>query len=56
MTPQTKSKPGRPKAEEPSTRLTTWIPTRIYDAIADKARKDDRSVSSLVRERLDAPR
>ena len=45
-------KPGRPRAEEPGVRLSTWIPARTFDELAKVALKHDRSLSAILRENL----
>jgi len=52
---QTKKPQGRPKAEEPGTSVSAWLPTRVYDKLAAEASKEGRSVSALVRDRLSFP-
>ena len=43
---------GRPKAEEPGIRVSTWVPVSTFDALAKYAIKHDRSVSALLRDAL----
>lgn len=46
---QTPRKRGRPKAAEPSSRVTFWIPARTHDQIIRQAALRDVSVSEFVR-------
>ena len=43
---------GRPPAEEPSTSLSTWIPTQHYDRLAKHANRQGVSMSALVRDMI----
>jgi hypothetical protein len=43
---------GRPKADQPCTSLTTWIPTTEYDRLVKLAASQDQSLSKLVRQWL----
>lgn len=45
-------KPGRPRVEEPGTRLTTYVRTSDYDRLVRLALKQDRPVSAIVRDLL----
>jgi hypothetical protein len=49
---------GRPRAPDPHTRVSTWLPERDYDRLVQLAKRRDQSVSSLVRSllRLQLPR
>lgn len=51
MTPQD-PKRGRPRVEEPATRISTYIRNADYDRLVRLALKQDQTVSSLVRELL----
>ena len=42
-------RPGRPRAPEPSTPLTTWIPLDSYDKLVAEAGRDGHTLSSLVK-------
>lgn len=44
-----KRKPGRPKADEPSSSVSTWMRVREHDALVKLARRCDLSVSAVVR-------
>jgi len=50
--PPPKRKPGRPRVEEPGTRLSTFLRNSDYDRLVRLALKQDRSVSALVRDLL----
>lgn len=39
---------GRPRAMEPGSRVTTWIPERYHDALIRIANEKDISVSAVV--------
>lgn len=43
---------GRPKADEPGIRISTWVPESEFDSLAKYARRHDRSLSALLREAL----
>ena len=43
---------GRPKAEEPGTSITAWIPASEYDRLAKLANDRNESLSTLVRQWL----
>lgn len=45
-------KPGRPKADEPGIRLSTWVRVSTYDALAKYALKHEQSLSAILRENL----
>lgn len=49
-------KRGRPRAQEPGVRLTTWINASDYDQLLRLANAREQSLSSLVRETLRAAR
>ena len=52
-TAETSRKPrGRPKADEPGVRVSTWVPESTYDTLTKYALRHDRSLSSLLRESL----
>lgn len=40
---------GRPRAPEPMTSLSTWVPTRVYERYRQMAERQDMSVSELAR-------
>lgn len=44
--------PGRPRAAEPGSRLTTWIPGTTHDRLIALANRRGESVSALVRQLL----
>jgi hypothetical protein len=46
-------KPGRPKADEPGVRVSTWLKESTFDQLAKYARQHDRSLSALLRESLE---
>lgn len=52
-------KPGRPRAQESKTSVSTWIPERQADQLIKIANRHDMSVSELVsrliRRAVDAP-
>jgi hypothetical protein len=56
MSEPTKPEPprprGRPPADEPGARLTTWVRASEYDRLCKLAQKRDQSVSALVRSLL----
>jgi len=43
------NKGGRPRAEVPGTRITTWVSTPDYDRLFRLAQKHDTSISGIVR-------
>jgi len=43
---------GRPKAPEPSTKLSTWVSTRQYDQLVKLSKQREQSLSGLVRDLL----
>lgn len=43
---------GRPKADEPGTSLTTWVPLSEYDRLCRMANHRGETLSSLVRQML----
>lgn len=45
-------KPGRPRVEEPGTRLSTYVRNSDYDRLVKLAFKNDRTVSAIVRDLL----
>ena len=48
----TPRKRGRPRATEPGSPLTVWLPQRTHDRLCTVARKTDQSVSSIARRLL----
>lgn len=50
--PTDRRKPGRPKADEPSTSVSTWIPAREHDRLIRLAQRKEQSVSETVRQLL----
>ena len=40
---------GRPKADEPSTTVTAWVPTKEYDRLLKLANEKEQSLSKLIR-------
>jgi hypothetical protein len=48
------SKPrGRPRVETPaSSAVTTWLPARDHDRLAQLAKREEKTISALVRELL----
>ena len=52
MNPHDRRKPGRPRAPEPGTRLSTYLRNSDYDRLVRLALKEDRTVSAVVRELL----
>jgi hypothetical protein len=45
-------KGGRPKVDEPGTRLSTYVRNSDYDRLVRLALKHDRTVAALVRDLL----
>lgn len=43
---------GRPKVEEPHTRVSTWVEVKHYDQLVRLANQRDQSVSALLRDLL----
>ena len=43
---------GRPRAEEPCTSVSTWMPDRYHDRLIEMANEKNVSVSRLVRHLL----
>ncbi len=43
-------KPGRPKAEQPSTSVSTWLKIAEHERLVKLAQDREQSVSSLVRQ------
>jgi hypothetical protein len=43
---------GRPRAKEPGTALTTWVPKSEYDRLCRMANEQEQSLSRLVRQWL----
>jgi hypothetical protein len=41
---------GRPKATEPGTTITAWVPTKEYDRLLKLANEKEQSLSSLIRQ------
>lgn len=41
---------GRPKVEEPHTRVSTWVEVKHYDQLVRLANQRDQSVSALMRD------
>jgi hypothetical protein len=41
-------KPGRPRGQEPHTRLTAWVPSAHYDHLITLAKRRNQSLSGLV--------
>jgi hypothetical protein len=50
--PLERRKVGRPKADEPKTSVSTWIPTHEYDRLLEIANNREKSVSDTVRQIL----
>lgn len=44
-----KRRGGRPRAEEPGSRVSVWLPASTHDRLIKLANQKDVSVSSLVR-------
>ena len=42
-------KPGRPRAPEPGSTVSTWIPVSDHDALVKLANQRDMTVSAFVR-------
>jgi hypothetical protein len=40
---------GRPPADEPSSRITTWVPTSLHDRLIRLANQNGESVSATVK-------
>jgi len=40
---------GRPRNAEPSSSVSTWLPSRTHDSLIRLAREEETSVSALVR-------
>jgi predicted HicB family RNase H-like nuclease len=47
-------KPGRPRADEPRTSVSSWIPARDHDRLIRLANQREVSVSTLVSQMLSA--
>jgi hypothetical protein len=45
-------KRGRPKSDEPSTAILTWMPASHHDRLIEMAKQREISVSGLVRQIL----
>lgn len=43
---------GRPRADEPKTSISAWIPTQEYDRLVRTAQQQEKSLSALVRDLL----
>lgn len=43
---------GRPKVNETSTSVSTWVPASTHDRLIQLARQQDKTVSALVRDWL----
>jgi len=43
---------GRPKVDEPHTRVSSWVEVKHYDQLVRLAKHRDQSVSALVRDLL----
>lgn len=43
-------KRGRPKADEPSSPVTTWLPAGDHDRLIAIAKREEKTISALVRE------
>lgn len=41
---------GRPKAEEPSGSVTTWLREGEHDRLIELAKREEKTISALVRE------
>jgi hypothetical protein len=52
MPDEPKRKPGRPRVDEPGAKLSTYVRGSDYDKLVRLALKEDRSLSSLVRDLL----
>jgi hypothetical protein len=50
--PTTPKPRGRPRVEDPMTRLSTRLPSAEYDRLIRAANQQDTSVASLVRQLL----
>lgn len=45
-------KRGRPKADAPGARVTTWVLSKEYDQLLQMSKDKEQSLSSLVRDML----
>jgi hypothetical protein len=43
---------GRPRAEEPLSPITTWVPTAMHDRLIKLANQKDEPLSATIRELL----
>jgi len=50
--PKPKRAGGRPRAIDPGSRLSAWVRERDHDRLVRIAKRNDQSVSSLVRQLL----
>lgn len=47
-----KRRPGRPRVEDPQERLSTRLPTPVYDRLVKHANQQDKKLAALVRDVL----
>jgi hypothetical protein len=52
MTDEKKNKGGRPRAETPGVKVTTWLRAPDYDRLYTLAKRDDKSLSGAMRDLL----
>ena len=50
MTEKDKRARGRPKNGEPSSSVTTWLRVGEHDRLIELAKREEKSISALVRE------
>lgn len=48
----TPTRRGRPRVQETSVNLSTWIPTSAYDRLVRQAKHEDTTVSKLAKRLL----
>lgn len=52
MTDDARRPPGRPRTDDPHTRVCVWLSTAVHDDLIAEARRREQSVSATIRERL----
>lgn len=45
-------KRGRPRADEPGSTVSVWLPSGHHDKLIELAKKEEKSISALVRQLL----
>ena len=43
---------GRPRAEEPGSSVTVWLPQGAHDSLIELAKQQEKSISATVRDLL----